>query len=46
MPYLDDTHDAWILHADGEYRAPEAGAAGRSAQHELLSALAASVGET
>ena len=45
-PYLDDTHDAWILHADGEYRAPKAGTAGRSAQHELLGALAASVGET
>lgn len=44
-PYLEDTQDAWILAADGEYRAPKAGAAGRSAQRELLTALAAEVGE-
>ena len=44
-PYLEDTHDAWNLQADGEYRAPKIATNGRSAQRELLMALAASVGE-
>lgn len=45
-PYMNDTQDAWIMGADGEYRAPRAAANARSAQRELLTALAASVGET
>jgi polyphosphate kinase len=45
-PYLDDTEDAWTLRPDGEYRPPKARTRGRSAQRELLSKLAASVGET
>jgi len=45
MPYLEDTQDAWSLAGNGEYRAPKARAEGRSAQHQLLGALAASVGE-
>ena len=44
-PYLDDTRDAWNLEADGEYRAPKTGPAGRSAQRELLTKLAARVGD-
>jgi polyphosphate kinase len=44
-PYLRDTRDAWDLGADGEYRAPKIGPAGRSAQRELLTTLAASVGD-
>ena len=46
MPYLADTHDAWALEVDGEYRSPKGGAGGRCAQRELLTALAAGVGET
>jgi len=45
-PYLEDTRDAWNLQADGEYRPPKIVNTGRSAQRELLIALAASVGET
>jgi polyphosphate kinase len=45
MPYLEDTQDAWALGGSGEYRAPKSRADGRSAQLQLLTALAASVGE-
>lgn len=45
-PYLEDTQDAWVLQPDGEYREPKPSNARRSAQHELLATLAASVGET
>jgi polyphosphate kinase len=45
MPYLEDTQDAWTLEGSGENRAPKPHADGRSAQRELLAALAASVGE-
>ena len=44
-PYLGDVQDAWTLGTDGEYRAPKGGTGRRSAQRELLDALAASVGE-
>ncbi len=44
-PYLADTADAWTLNAQGEYRPPRGGARGLSAQRELLTALAASVGD-
>ena len=44
-PYLEDTQDAWVLQPNGEFRPPKFGAAGRSAQHELLAKLAASTGE-
>lgn len=43
-PYLADTHDAWTLSAMGEYRPPRGGPGSKSAQRELLLALAASVG--
>ena len=42
-PYLDDTKDAWTLRPDGEYQQPKMRVHGRSAQRELLAALAASV---
>jgi polyphosphate kinase len=45
MPYLEDTQDAWALGGSGEYRAPNSRTDGRSAQLQLLKALAASVGE-
>lgn len=45
-PFLEDTKDAWLLGPDGAYRAPKGGTGGRSAQRELLTALAASVVET
>jgi polyphosphate kinase len=44
-PYLADTADAWTLTAQGEYRPPRGGARAHSAQRELLTALAASVGD-
>jgi len=44
-PYLADTANAWTLNADGEYRPPRRGARARSAQQELLTSLAASVGD-
>ena len=45
-PYLEDTEDAWVLQRNGEYLAPKISPRGRSAQRELLTKLAASVGET
>jgi polyphosphate kinase len=43
-PYLEDTADAWILGASGDYRAPRKTPGARSAQAELLAKLAAKVG--
>ena len=42
LPYLDDNTQAWVMHADGNYERlrPRKGAKGRSAQEELLAALA------
>lgn len=44
-PYLSDTHDAWTLKEDGTYRPPRGGRGSKSAQRQLLLALAAGVGE-
>jgi polyphosphate kinase len=44
-PYLADTHDAWTLKEDGTYRPPRGGRGSKSAQRQLLLALAAGVGE-
>ena len=41
-PYLDDTADAWILGANGEYRPPAPRGGGFSAQRHLILSLAAS----
>ncbi len=38
--YLDDTADAWLLGADGDYRAPRPKGEGVSAQRTLLRTLA------
>jgi polyphosphate kinase len=40
-PYMEDTAEAWTLHANGEYAAPRQIAHGVSAQRRLLAALAA-----
>jgi polyphosphate kinase len=42
LPYLDDNTQAWVMHAEGTYERlrPRKGAKGRSAQEELLAALA------
>jgi polyphosphate kinase len=42
LPYLDDNTQAWVMHAEGNYERlrPRKGAKGRSAQEELLAALA------
>jgi polyphosphate kinase len=42
QPYLEDNSQAWVMHADGNYERlrPRKGAKGRSAQEELLLALA------
>jgi len=42
LPYLDDNTQAWVMHAEGHYERlrPRKGAKGRSAQEELLAALA------
>ena len=42
LPYLDDNSQAWVMHAEGNYERlrPRKGAKGRSAQEELLAALA------
>ena len=39
-PYLDDTAEAWVLGADGVYQPPKSSGGGRSAQRQLLEALA------
>ena len=44
MPDLADTQDAWNLEASGDYRPPKGGTGSRSAQRELLAALAVSAG--
>lgn len=41
--YLDDTVEAWLLGADGEYRAPRPKGEGACAQRTLLRSLAALV---
>ena len=42
LPYLEDNVQAWVMNADGNYERlrPRKGAKGRSAQEELLLALA------
>ena len=39
-PYLEDTAEAWVLGADGNYQPPKAGVGARSAQRLLIDALA------
>ena len=42
-PYLDDTAEAWLLDADGNYQPPKAGPKARSAQRLLIERLAGTV---
>jgi polyphosphate kinase len=47
LPYFEDNTHAWVMLADGNYERlrPRRGAKGRSAQEELLAALASGGGE-
>jgi len=44
-PYLGDARDAWVLLPDGDYRPPRGGSRAYSAQQDLLTRLAASIGD-